>query len=72
LQLTLTFARSGVVHVLSPVGSPANLTENDIMTYGFMGGRDPGMGMSGMQGMPGMSGAPSTMPSMPGMTNSGG
>jgi copper(I)-binding protein len=69
LQLTLTFARSGVVHVLSPIGSPANLTENDIMTYGFMGGPNPGMGMTGM---PGMSGSPSTMPSMPGMTGSGG
>jgi copper(I)-binding protein len=66
LQLTLTFARSGVVHVLSPVGSPANLTENDIMTYGFMGGPDPGMGMAGM------SGSPSTMPAMPGMTGPGG
>ncbi|HEY3608977.1 MAG TPA: copper chaperone PCu(A)C, partial [Pseudonocardiaceae bacterium] len=66
LQLTLTFARSGVVHVLSPIGSAANLSENDIMTYGFMGGRDPGMGMSGM------SGSPSTMPSMPGMTGPGG
>jgi copper(I)-binding protein len=73
LQLTLTFARSGVVHVLSPVGSPANLTENDIMTYGFMGGPNPGMGgMSNMPGMPGMPGSPSTMPSMPGMTMSGG
>jgi copper(I)-binding protein len=66
LQLTLTFARSGLVHVLSPIGSAANLSENDIMTYGFMGGRDPGMGMSGM------SGAPSTMPSMPGTTGPGG
>jgi copper(I)-binding protein len=66
LQLTLTFARSGVVHVLSPVGSPANLTENDIMTYGFMGGPNPGMGMAGM------SGSPSTMPAMPGMTGPGG
>jgi copper(I)-binding protein len=63
LQLTLTFQRSGVLHVLAPVGSAANLTENDIMTYGFMGGSSPGMG--DMSGMPGMSGSPAT--SMPGM-----
>jgi copper(I)-binding protein len=66
LQLTLTFARSGVVHLLSPIGSAANLTQNDIMTYGFMGGPDPGMGMAGM------SGSTSTMPAMPGMTGPGG
>jgi copper(I)-binding protein len=70
LQLTLTFARSGVVHVLSPVGSPSDLTFNDVMMYGYMGGRDPGMGMSGMNGMPGTSGAPAT--TMPGMTMTGG
>jgi len=64
LQLTLTFQRSGVLHVLAPVGSAANLTENDIMTYGFMGGSQPGMG--DMPGMPGMSGSPPTT-TMPGM-----
>jgi copper(I)-binding protein len=51
LQVTLTFAKSGVTHVLSPIGSPSDLTENDIMTYGFMGGRDPGMGGMDMPGM---------------------
>jgi copper(I)-binding protein len=70
LQLTLTFARSGLVHVLSPVGSPADLTFNDVMTYGYMGHANPGMGMSDMNGMTGTSGAPMT--SMPGMTMSGG
>lgn len=76
LQVTLTFARSGVVHVLSPIGSPADLTQNDVMTYGFMGHKDPGMDMSGMTGMnmPGMSATPAqpptttTMPAMPSMT----
>lgn len=65
LQVTLTFATSGVVHVLSPVGSPADLTENDVMTYGFMGHRDPGMDMPGMADMPGMPGMPAT-PTKPG------
>lgn len=65
LQLTLTFARSGVLHVLSPIGSAANLTQNDIMNYGFMGSSQPGMG--DMSGMPGMSGSPTT--TMPGMTH---
>lgn len=74
LQLTLTFARSGVLHVLSPIGSPANLTENDIMNYGFMGGSDPGMmgnmsGMPDMPNMPGMSGMPAA-PAAPTTTNS--
>jgi copper(I)-binding protein len=69
LQLTLTFARSGVVHMLSPIGSPANLTENDIMAYGFMGNsNNPGM-MGNMAGMSGMPAAPTT--TMPGMTMPG-
>jgi copper(I)-binding protein len=71
LQLTLTFARSGVVHALSPIGTAANLSENDIMNYGFMGNSNsPGM-MGNMSGMPGMSSAPTTMPGMPGMTMPG-
>jgi copper(I)-binding protein len=45
LQITLTFTTSGVTHVLSPMGSPNNLTESDVMTYGYMGHRDPGMDM---------------------------
>jgi copper(I)-binding protein len=83
LQVTLTFARSGLVHVLSPIGSPADLTQDDVMTYGFMGHRDPGMNMdddgSDMSDMPGMSATPAaptttaptttTMPNMPGMSN---
>lgn len=56
LQVTLKFAGSGVTHVLSPVGSPNNLTMNDVMTYGFMGHRDPGMDMSGDSGSTDMSG----------------
>jgi copper(I)-binding protein len=71
LQLTLTFARSGVLHVLSPIGTATNLTENDIMTYGFMGGSNPGMDMSGMPGMPGMSAVPPTT-DMPGMSTTPG
>ena len=64
LQLTLTFATSGVVHVLSPVGTPANLSQNDVMTYGYMGNSDPGMDMPGMN----MGGSPATTPTMPGMS----
>ncbi|HEX9334664.1 MAG TPA: copper chaperone PCu(A)C, partial [Pseudonocardiaceae bacterium] len=60
LQLTLSFARSGVVHMLSPIGSPANLTENDVVKYGFMGSNGPGMDMPGMSNMPGMSAVPTT------------
>jgi copper(I)-binding protein len=75
LQLTLTFARSGVVHVLSPVGSATDLTENDVMTYGYMGHAEPGMGMDddmpGMTGMPGPSASRTPQP-MPGMTTPGG
>jgi copper(I)-binding protein len=70
LQLTLDFAGSGVLHVLSPIGSADDLTENDVMTYGFMGHRDPGMGGMGgdMQGMPGMDmSGTTTTPTMPGM-----
>lgn len=51
LQLTLTFATTNEAHVLAPIGSPNNLTEDDVMTYAFMGHADPGMG-----DMPGMSG----------------
>jgi copper(I)-binding protein len=60
LQVTLTFAQSGIVHVLSPIGSPADLTQDDVMTYGFMGHKDPGMNMSddGSDGMTGMTGMP--------------
>jgi copper(I)-binding protein len=79
LQLTLTFQNSGMVHVLSPVGTAANLTEDDVMTYGYMGHRDPGMGM-GPDGqmtdmnMPATKGLgpaappPTTNMNMPGMT----
>lgn len=76
LQVTLTFAKSGVVHVLSPIGTPADLTQNDIMTYAYMGHASPGMGMDSDGGMnmgssPGTSGTP--MPSnMPGMSMPGG
>jgi copper(I)-binding protein len=72
LQVTLTFASSGVVHVLSPVGTPADLTENDVMTYAYMGHKDPGMDMGGMDmgSSPGTSSTP--MPGMPGMTMPGG
>jgi copper(I)-binding protein len=71
LQITLKFAKSGVVHVLSPVGSPADLTEDDIMTYAFMGSNTPGMGMD-MTGKPSDMGGTgtspgTTMPAMPGM-----
>jgi copper(I)-binding protein len=74
LQLTLTFQHSGLVHVLAPVGSAKNLTEQDVMTYGFMGHRDPGMMGGGMSGMPGMSNtAPPSMPTpsagAPGMSS---
>ncbi|HEX5404766.1 MAG TPA: copper chaperone PCu(A)C [Pseudonocardiaceae bacterium] len=75
LQVTLNFAKSGTVHVLSPVGSPADLTEHDIMTYAYMGGASPGMGMD-MDGKPtnlGGTGSPATtMPAMPGMNMGGG
>jgi copper(I)-binding protein len=71
LQVTLTFARSGVVHVLSPVGTPADLTQNDVMTYAYMGHQDPGMDMGGMDMGPGSSPGTSTTP-MPGMTMPGG
>jgi copper(I)-binding protein len=64
LQLTLSFATTNEAHLLSPIGSANNLTENDVMTYGFMGHSTPGMGdMPGMD----MSGSGSVMPSMPGM-----
>jgi copper(I)-binding protein len=85
LQLTLTFTSSGLVHVLSPIGSPANLTMDDVMTYGYMGHRDPGMnmgsedmsgmdmpGMTGMDMPTGRQGAPATTsgpPGTPGMTD---
>lgn len=66
LQLTLTFAHSGVLHALVPIGTAADLTENDVLTYGFMGGKQPGMG-----DMPGSGGqAPTT--AMPGMSMPGG
>lgn len=69
LQVTLTFTKSGVVHVLSPIGTPADLTQNDIMTYAYMGHGTPGMMDTGSS--PGTSG--STAPSdMPGMNMPGG
>lgn len=78
LQLTLTFKRSGTLHVLAPVGTAADLSMMDVMTYGFMGHSTPGDGMDGMDDMSGSSGSgaatvPSTTPStgtgdMPGMT----
>lgn len=75
LQLTLTFARSGVLHVLVPVGSPANLTQHDVMTYGFMGHANPGMGMGdggSSSTTSSTASTASTMPGMPGMTMPGG
>ncbi|HEX3782427.1 MAG TPA: copper chaperone PCu(A)C [Pseudonocardiaceae bacterium] len=61
LQLTLTFSRSGTLHILAPVGSAANLSMNDVMTYGFMGHSSPGMGdMSGMTDMTGTTPPPTT------------
>ncbi len=69
LQLTLGFATTSEAHLLSPIGSANNLTEDDVMTYGFMGHSTPGMGdMPGMD-MPGMDmpGSASTTPTMPGM-----
>jgi copper(I)-binding protein len=59
LQLTLTFKRSGTLHILAPIGTAADLSMMDVMTYGFMGHSTPGDGMD-------MSG---TGGSMPGMTN---
>jgi copper(I)-binding protein len=61
LQLTLTFARSGTLHILAPVGTAADLSMNDVMTYGFMGHSTPGMGdMSGMTDLSGATPAPGT------------
>lgn len=79
LQVTLQFQRSGTVHVLSPIGTPADLTQDDIMTYAYMGHGTPGMGMD-MTGSGAASGStgsstgssPSTMPGMPGMNMPGG
>jgi copper(I)-binding protein len=62
LQVTLTFATSGVVHLLSPVGTAANLSQDDVMAYGYMGNSDPGMDMPGMD----MSGSPTATPTTPG------
>lgn len=75
LQLTLTFERSGTLHILAPVGTAADLSMADVMTYGFMGNSTmPGDGMDmsgGSTGTP-STGTPSTgmggMPGMPGMT----
>ncbi len=61
LQLTLTFSRSGTLHILAPVGTASNLNMNDVMTYGFMGHSTPGMGdMSGMTGPTGTTSTPAT------------
>ncbi|HEY4018504.1 MAG TPA: copper chaperone PCu(A)C [Pseudonocardiaceae bacterium] len=73
LQLTLTFQRSGTLHILAPVGTAADLSMADVMTYGFMGHSTPGDGMdmssgsagtpsTGMANMPGMSGMPEMTP----------
>jgi copper(I)-binding protein len=62
LQLTLNFERSGTLHILAPVGTAADLSMTDVMTYGFMGHATPGDGMD-MSG-----GATTTMGDMPGMT----
>lgn len=62
LQLTLNFQRSGTLHVLAPVGTAADLSMADVMTYGFMGHATPGDGMD-MSG-----GSTTTMGNMPGMT----
>jgi copper(I)-binding protein len=62
LQLTLNFQRSGTLHILAPVGTAADLSMTDVMTYGFMGHATPGDGMD-MSG-----GATTTMGDMPGMT----
>jgi copper(I)-binding protein len=67
LQLTLNFQRSGTLHVLAPVGTAADLSMTDVMTYGFMGHSTPGDGMD-MSG----SGSTSTMGNMPGMNMGGG
>jgi hypothetical protein len=67
LQLTLTFVHSGVVHILSPVGIPADLTVNDMMTYGYMDHRDPGMGGMGMSTTSTAGARSTTMPGMSGM-----
>ena len=65
LQLTLKFERSGTLHVLAPVGTAADLSMTDVMTYGFMGHATPGDGMD-MSG-----GATTTMGNMPGMNMGG-
>jgi copper(I)-binding protein len=68
LQLTLTFERSGTLHILAPVGTAADLSMMDVMTYGFMGHSTPGDGMDMSSGSTSTT-APSTgMPGMPGMT----
>lgn len=67
LQLTLTFERSGTLHILAPVGTAADLSMMDVMTYGFMGHSTPGDGMD----MSGSGGATTTMGNMPGMNMSG-
>lgn len=73
LQVTLRFTNSPMAHVLSPIGTPADLTENDVMTYAYMGHGTPGMGGMDMGGTPANGGSSgSTMPGMPGMTTPGG
>ncbi len=68
LQLTLTFARSGTLHILAPIGTAADLSMMDVMTYGFMGHSTPGDGMSDMPGMSGMNNMPGmNINNMPGM-----
>lgn len=65
LQLTLNFQRSGTLHVLAPVGTAADLSMMDVMTYGFMGHATPGDGMD-MSG-----GSTTTTGTMPGMNMGG-
>lgn len=68
LQVTMKFQTSGTVHILSPVGTPADLTQNDVMTYAYMGHGSPGMGMD-MGSSPSTSSAPSTRAGSPTSTS---
>ncbi|HEX4225036.1 MAG TPA: copper chaperone PCu(A)C [Pseudonocardiaceae bacterium] len=76
LQLTLTFERSGTLHILAPVGTAADLSQADVMTYGYMGNSTPGDGMDMSSGSTSTrstgtpsTGTPSTgMGDMPGMS----
>jgi hypothetical protein len=54
-----------VLHALVPIGTAADLSQQDVMTYGFMDGKDPGMGSMPGMNMPGMGNMPGM--NMPGM-----